>query len=253
MRAFCLDPDDASTARQAGQGAPAGRRARSRQLLAAIDSTYARTDEERRGIVRSMQLMSDEATTLTRELRESTASQLQAVLDHVKDVILTVDEAGHIVSVNATGQRVFGHAEAEVVGRPLSFLLPQLADKQSLAARARAARGAPRRHAGRSRFPRDARPACQRHVVLCRARRQQDAAESPHGVRRLFARYDRSQGRRSGAARQRGALSHAGRACAGNHHRRRSRPESARRRQRKRRALFQDGSRGAARRAVPTC
>ena len=44
-----------------------------------------------RGIVRSMQLMSDEATALTRELRESTASQLQAVLDHVKDVILTVD------------------------------------------------------------------------------------------------------------------------------------------------------------------
>ena len=73
-----------------------------------------------------MQLMSDEATALTRELRESTASQLQAMLDHVKDVILTVDETGHIASINATGQRVFGHAEAEVIGRPLSFLLPQL-------------------------------------------------------------------------------------------------------------------------------
>src|ERR671915_26853 len=83
-------------------------------------------------IVRSMQLMSEEATALTRELRESTASQLQAVLDHVKDVILTVDEVGHIGSINATGQRVFGHAETEVVGRPLSFLLPQLALKQSL-------------------------------------------------------------------------------------------------------------------------
>src|SRR5262245_20664900 len=83
------------------------------KLIAAIDSTYGRTEEERRGIVRSMQLMSDEATALTRELRESTASQLQAVLDHVKDVIMTVDEAGHIVSLNATGQRVFGHLEAE--------------------------------------------------------------------------------------------------------------------------------------------
>ena len=104
------------------------------RLLAAVESTYARTDDERRGIVRSMQLMSDEATTLTRELRESTASQLQAVLDHVKDVIVTVDEAGHIVSLNATGQRVFGHAETEIAGRSLSFLLPQLADKQTLAA-----------------------------------------------------------------------------------------------------------------------
>src|SRR5690349_1771979 len=104
------------------------------RLLAAIDATYARTDDERRGIVRSMQLMSEEATALTRELRESTASQLQAVLDHVKDVIVTVDEAGHIVSLNATGQRVFGHSEAEITGRSLSFLLPQLADKQTLAA-----------------------------------------------------------------------------------------------------------------------
>jgi diguanylate cyclase (GGDEF)-like protein/PAS domain S-box-containing protein len=103
------------------------------KLIAAIDSTYGRTEEERRGIVRSMQLMSDEATALTRELRESTASQLQAVLDHVKDVIMTVDEAGHIISLNATGQRVFGHVEAEAAGRPLSFLLPQLAARQSLA------------------------------------------------------------------------------------------------------------------------
>src|SRR6188474_2907488 len=99
------------------------------KLLAAVSGCYIRTDEERRGIVRSMQLMSDEATALTRELRESTASQLQAVLDHVKDVIVTVDEAGHIASINATGQRVFGHSESDVLGRPLNFLLPQLASE----------------------------------------------------------------------------------------------------------------------------
>src|ERR1043165_8239322 len=103
------------------------------KLLAVAESTYKRADEERRGIVRSLRLSSDEATALTRELRESTASQLQAVLDHVKDVIVTVDEAGHLVSLNATGQRVFGHSEAELTGRSLSFLLPQLADKQTLA------------------------------------------------------------------------------------------------------------------------
>src|SRR5690606_6720103 len=102
------------------------------KLLAAIDGTYGKIDEERRGIVRSMQLMSDEATALTRELRESTASQLQAVLDYVKDVIMTVDDAGHITSINVTGQRVFGHAEADAIGRPLSFLLPQFASRQSI-------------------------------------------------------------------------------------------------------------------------
>src|SRR3954468_7037166 len=98
------------------------------RFLVAIESTYAKADDERRGIVRSMQLMSDEATALTRELRESTASQLQAILDHVKDAIITVDEAGHVTSVNATGQRVFGHSESDVLGRPVSFLLPQLSE-----------------------------------------------------------------------------------------------------------------------------
>ena len=114
---------DASTARQAAQGSDAHRTGNwiSSKLLAAIDCTYARTDEERRGIVRSMQLMSDEATALTRELKESTASQLQAMLDHVKDVIITVDEAGHIASINATGQRVFGHAEPDVARPPAEF------------------------------------------------------------------------------------------------------------------------------------
>jgi len=102
------------------------------KFLSAVESIYVKADEERRGIVRSMQLMSDEATALTRELRESTATQLQAILDHVKDVIITVDEAAHITSVNATGQRVFGHSEGDVLGRPLSFLLPQLAEAESL-------------------------------------------------------------------------------------------------------------------------
>jgi|HigsolmetaAR202D_1030399.scaffolds.fasta_scaffold02705_2 diguanylate cyclase (GGDEF)-like protein/PAS domain S-box-containing protein len=103
------------------------------RLLDAIDATYRRTDEERRGIVRSMQLMSEEATTLTRELKEGTAAQLQAIVDHVKDVILTVDADGRIATMNVTGQRVFGHMEPEVVGRPLSFLLPQLGTQEALA------------------------------------------------------------------------------------------------------------------------
>jgi diguanylate cyclase (GGDEF)-like protein/PAS domain S-box-containing protein len=97
------------------------------KLLTLIEGAYSRVDDERRGIVRSMQLMSDEAAALTRELKESTASQLQSVLDHVKDVILTVDEAGHIATLNATGERVFGHTDSDVLGRQIDFVLPQLA------------------------------------------------------------------------------------------------------------------------------
>lgn len=103
-----------------------------KRLLTAIARTYERIDEERRGTVRSMQLMSEEATALTRELHESTARQLQAILDHVKDVIITVDSTGHVETLNPTGQRVFGHAEADVIGRPVDYLLPDLRQEQPL-------------------------------------------------------------------------------------------------------------------------
>ncbi len=98
----------------------------SERLLGLVANTYVSMDEERRGIVRSMQLMSEEATALTREIKESTASQLQAILDHVKDAIITVGESGHIATVNGTGERVFGYNEHDLVGRNIEFLLPDL-------------------------------------------------------------------------------------------------------------------------------
>jgi diguanylate cyclase (GGDEF)-like protein/PAS domain S-box-containing protein len=96
-------------------------------LLKAISAHYDRIDGERRGIVRSMQLMSDEAQALTREIREQTASHLQAILDNVKDAIVTVDDAGHIETFNPTGERIFGYSQAEILGRSLEFLLPDVA------------------------------------------------------------------------------------------------------------------------------
>ena len=96
------------------------------RLLAQVASTYERMDTERRGIVRSMQLMSDEATALTREMEQHTASQLQTILDHVKDAIITVDEHALISTANTTAQRIFGFAECDMVGQPLALLLPEL-------------------------------------------------------------------------------------------------------------------------------
>jgi diguanylate cyclase (GGDEF)-like protein/PAS domain S-box-containing protein len=94
-------------------------------LLRTISAHYDRIDAERRGVVRSMQLMSDEAQALTREIREQSASHLQAILDNVKDAIITVDGVGHIETVNPTGERVFGYVAAEVLGRMLDLLLPK--------------------------------------------------------------------------------------------------------------------------------
>ena len=95
-------------------------------LLKAVSAHYDRIDAERRGIVRSMQLMSDEAQALTREIREQSASHLQAILDNVKDAIITVDDAGHIETFNPTGERIFGYSQAEILGRTLDFLLPDI-------------------------------------------------------------------------------------------------------------------------------
>ena len=98
-----------------------------RRLLHSITSTYAEWDEERRGVVRSMRLLADETSAFTREVRESAAAQLQAILDHVKDAILTVDETGRIETLNTTGERVFGYSEADVRGQKLDLLIPSLA------------------------------------------------------------------------------------------------------------------------------
>jgi diguanylate cyclase (GGDEF)-like protein/PAS domain S-box-containing protein len=99
------------------------------RLLKAISAHYDRLDAERRGVVRSMQLMSDEAQAMTREIREQTAVHLQAILDNVKDAIITVNDAGQIESFNHTGERIFGYPGAEILGRSVGFLLADVDPK----------------------------------------------------------------------------------------------------------------------------
>ena len=65
-------------------------------------------------------------------MRESAAAQLQVILDHVKDAILTVDEAGRIETLNSIGERVFGYEEETVRGRTLDVLIPSLARRPRL-------------------------------------------------------------------------------------------------------------------------
>ena len=99
------------------------------RLLKAISAHYDRLDAERRGVVRSMQLMSDEAQAMTREIREQTAYHLQAILDNVKDAIITVDDSGHIETFNHTGERIFGYVPAEILGRSVGILLADVDPK----------------------------------------------------------------------------------------------------------------------------
>lgn len=133
-----------------------------RMLLRLVSGHYHSIDEERRGIVRSMQLMADEAQALARESREPRglhdargphelpvlrepvepraaaaprdppelqSGQLQVILDHLKETVLTVDEHGAVRTFNPMGERVFGYGQDEVVGQPLDLLVPQIADR----------------------------------------------------------------------------------------------------------------------------
>lgn len=71
--------------------------------------------------------MADEARALTLEARAQSSEHLQVILDHIKDVVLALDADGAIRTFNPTGERVFGYAEAKLVGRRIDLLIPQLA------------------------------------------------------------------------------------------------------------------------------
>jgi diguanylate cyclase (GGDEF)-like protein/PAS domain S-box-containing protein len=101
-------------------------------LLRLINEHYVTTERERRGIVESMRLMADEAQALAHEAREQSSEHLQVILDHIKDVVLLVDENGIVRTFNPTGERVFGYAEHEVIGQGIDVLLPKLAEGETV-------------------------------------------------------------------------------------------------------------------------
>ena len=101
-------------------------------LLQLVSAQYQTVDDERRGIVQSMRLMADEARALAHEAREQSSEHLQVILDHIKDVVLTIDDDGVIQSFNPTGERVFGYIEAEVVGQRIDLLIPKIATHESI-------------------------------------------------------------------------------------------------------------------------
>ncbi len=95
-------------------------------LLTLINAHYEQIEDERRGIVRSMQLIADEARTSGDGLAAVDAGHLQAILDHIKDVVITVGADGAVRIFNPTGERIFGYSRAEVIGQSIVRLLPDL-------------------------------------------------------------------------------------------------------------------------------
>ena len=199
-----------------------GGRVSAHELLEMLSRYYDSIDDERRAMVRSMQLMSDEARSLGVEIAEQGAAQLQVILDHIKDVVITVDAAGVIDRANPMAERVFAYASGELSGQSIDALVPGIALDGSIAAGLdqvdRIQRHVPR-HAPEP----GGRRAPQRRLAIpggncCKPRR----IRARRSVRHLPARHLRKAQHAGSAARQRGALSLAGRPRAGSHHRHRS-------------------------------
>ena len=71
--------------------------------------------------VASLRSSLEEYSTDDRTLRDQ---RLRAVVDNVKDGILSVSTDGEILSVNLTAERIFGYRSGSLLGRHLSLLLP---------------------------------------------------------------------------------------------------------------------------------
>ncbi|RRN61793.1 PAS domain S-box protein [Caulobacter sp. 602-1] len=59
-----------------------------------------------------------------RALRAST-NHLKSILSTVPDAMIVIDEAGRILSFSSAAERLFGYAEAEIVGENVSKLMPE--------------------------------------------------------------------------------------------------------------------------------
>ncbi len=71
--------------------------------------------------------------TLTRELEAST-SRFRSVVDAAYDAIITIDQAQNITLFNHAAEHLFGYGAAEMLGQPITILLPE-AHRSSHAAR----------------------------------------------------------------------------------------------------------------------
>lgn len=56
---------------------------------------------------------------------EAREMQLRSILATVPDAMVVIDDRGIISSFSAAAERLFGHAEADVLGRNISLLMPQ--------------------------------------------------------------------------------------------------------------------------------
>jgi PAS domain S-box-containing protein/putative nucleotidyltransferase with HDIG domain len=113
-----------------------------------------RNEVMRREQAESALLVANEA--LERRVAERTADlrarelRYQAVVTSAPNAFVTSDAAGRIVGWNPSAERIFGYAETEVIGQPLTLLIPQRLQDRHLDGMKRVQSGGERRAIGKT-------------------------------------------------------------------------------------------------------
>ena len=98
-----------------------------RKLIEIVSRQYDAYENDRTSLETVMRLASDEATAMTERLERESVVRLQAILDHVKDGIISVDHLGRIESMNRTAERFFGVRQTDVMSDLIDTLIPDIA------------------------------------------------------------------------------------------------------------------------------
>jgi diguanylate cyclase (GGDEF)-like protein/PAS domain S-box-containing protein len=104
-----------------------------RKLIDIVSRQYDAYENDRTSLETVLRLASDEATAMTERLERESVIRLQAILDHVKDGIISVDHLGRIESLNRTAERFFGVRQTDVMSDLIDTLIPDLAPKGDVA------------------------------------------------------------------------------------------------------------------------
>ncbi len=98
-----------------------------RKLIEIVSRQYDAYENDRTSLETVMRLASDEASAMTERRERENVVRLQAILDHVKDGIISVDHLGRIESMNRTAERFFGVRQSDVLSELIDTLVPDIA------------------------------------------------------------------------------------------------------------------------------
>lgn len=57
--------------------------------------------------------------------KQNTANYLEAVVNHLNDSVIIINESGYIISVNKTTEKIFRCKSSELIGKEISILMPE--------------------------------------------------------------------------------------------------------------------------------